>query len=84
MFTSHKNSKFKNNLKHKLKIKKNMQNSPSKDWKQVGEIVGNSGSTLKDSKIIGTVLMHGSHTPLPLVTRANDALASLEARDIVD
>jgi hypothetical protein len=61
-----------------------MQNSPSKDWKQVGEIVGNSGSTLKDSRIVGTVLMHGSHTPLPLFTRANDALASLKARDIVD
>jgi hypothetical protein len=24
LFTSHKNSKFKNNLKHKLKIKKNI------------------------------------------------------------
>jgi hypothetical protein len=61
-----------------------MQNSPSKDWKQVGEIVGNSGSTLKDSGIVGTVVMRGSHTPLPLVAHASDAPASLEARDIVD
>lgn len=68
---------------NKLKIL-NSQHSPSKSWKQVGEIVGNSGSALKDSRIVGTVLMHGSHTPLPLFTRANDALASLKARDIVD
>jgi hypothetical protein len=53
---------------NKLKIL-NSQHSPSKSWKQVGEIVGNPESVLEDSRTARIVAEHGFHVLSPSAAR---------------